>query len=86
MKRASNLKEMFIVRYADDFKIFGRNHNTAQKVLIAIKQWLKERLNLKISPEKSIVVNLRYKIILNLDEIGLERLNKLRSKVRNCII
>lgn len=59
LKRASNLKEMYIVRYADDFKIFCRNHNTAQKVFIAIKQWLKERLNLEISPEKSMVVNLR---------------------------
>jgi uncharacterized protein YneR len=28
-------------------------------VFIAIKQWLKERLNLEISPEKSMVVNLR---------------------------
>lgn len=61
LKRASNLKEMYIVRYADDFKIFCRNHNTAQKVFIAIKQWLKERLNLEISPEKSMVVNLRKK-------------------------
>ncbi|MDR3598546.1 reverse transcriptase domain-containing protein [Clostridium sp.] len=59
LKRASNLKEMYIVRYADDFKIFCRNHNTAQKVFIAIKQWLKERLNLEISSEKSMVVNLR---------------------------
>lgn len=59
LKRASNLKEMYIVRYADDFKIFCRNHNTAQKVFIAMKQWLKERLNLEISPEKSMVVNLR---------------------------
>lgn len=59
LKRASNLKEMYIVRYADDFKIFCRNHNTAHKVFIAIKQWLKERLNLEISPDKSMVVNLR---------------------------
>ncbi|OOM75080.1 group II intron-encoded protein LtrA [Clostridium puniceum] len=59
LKRASNLKEMYIVRYADDFKIFCRNHNTAKKAFIAIKQWLKERLNLEISPEKSMVVNLR---------------------------
>ena len=28
----------------------------------------------------------KYKIILNLDEISLERLNKLRSKVGNCTI
>jgi group II intron reverse transcriptase/maturase len=57
--KKTNLKEMYIVRYADDFKIFCRNAKTAQKVFVAVKQWLKERLNLDISPEKSKVVNLR---------------------------
>ncbi|KZL88543.1 reverse transcriptase [Clostridium magnum DSM 2767] len=55
----TNLKEMYIVRYADDFKIFCRNHKTAQKAFIAVKSWLKERLGLEISPEKSRVINLR---------------------------
>ena len=50
---------MFLVRYADDFKIFCRNHRTALIVFEAVKKWLKERLNLEISEEKSKVVNLR---------------------------
>ncbi|WP_313180502.1 group II intron reverse transcriptase/maturase [Lacrimispora sp.] len=57
--RKSNLKEMYIVRYADDFKIFCRDYKTAQKTFVAVKQWIKERLHLEISPEKSKVTNLR---------------------------
>ena len=57
--RLSNLKEMFIVRYADDFKIFCRKRSDADKVFIAVKQWLKDRLSLEISDEKSKVVNLK---------------------------
>ena len=55
----SNLKEMYIVRYADDFKIFCRKRSDAEKIFIAVKQWLKERLKLEINEEKSKVVNLR---------------------------
>lgn len=57
--RKTKLKEIFIVRYADDFKIFCRDYKTAQKVFVATKKWLKERLQLDISPEKSKVTNLR---------------------------
>ncbi len=57
--RQTNLKEMFIVRYADDFKIFCRNRQTADKIFIAVKMWLKDRLKLEISDEKSKVVNLK---------------------------
>ena len=53
------LKEMYIVRYADYAKIFCRNAKTAQKAFAAVKDWLKERLNLDISPKKSKVVNVR---------------------------
>ncbi|MDU5082071.1 group II intron reverse transcriptase/maturase [uncultured Tissierella sp.] len=56
--RKTNLKEMFIVRYADDFKIFCRDYDTAVKAFEATKQWLKERLGLDISPEKSKITNL----------------------------
>lgn len=59
MRNYSNLKEMRIVRYADDFKIFCRDIRTAEKVYEATKQWLKERLCLDISPEKSGITNLR---------------------------
>ena len=59
--KQTGLKEMFIVRYADDFKIFCRNHKAAFAILEAVKKWLKERLGLEISPEKSMVINLRKK-------------------------
>jgi group II intron reverse transcriptase/maturase len=59
--RKTDLKEMYIVRYADDFKIFCRKRSDADKIFIAVKKWLKERLKLEISEEKSKVVNLKKK-------------------------
>lgn len=59
LKRKSNLKEGYIVRYADDFKIFARDYKTAYKWFHAVKEYLKKRLGLDISPEKSRVINLR---------------------------
>ncbi len=57
--RNSKLKEVFIVRYADDFKLFCRTYEDAEKIFEATKLWLRERLNLEISPEKSKIVKLR---------------------------
>ena len=57
--KTTKLKEIYIVRYADDFKIFCRNYEMASKVFIATQNWLKERLGLDISPEKSKIVNLK---------------------------
>ena len=59
LRKGSDLKEMYIVRYADDFKIFCRKRSDADKIFIAVKQWLNERLKLQISDEKSKVVNLK---------------------------
>ncbi|MEG1926653.1 MAG: group II intron reverse transcriptase/maturase [Ruthenibacterium sp.] len=59
LRKGSTLKECYIVRYADDFKIFCRKRNDAEKLFIAVKDWLKERLGLDISPEKSKIVNLK---------------------------
>ena len=58
-QRLSNLKEIWHVRYADDFKIYCKDHKTAFKIYTAVTMWLKERLGLEISPEKSKVTNLR---------------------------
>jgi RNA-directed DNA polymerase len=58
LKKHTKLKEMYIVRYADDFKIFCRSYAAAEKVFHAVKQWLKERLRLDISEEKSKITNL----------------------------
>ena len=57
--RRSNLKEITCVRYADDFKIFTSSYQNAVKLFYATKDWLKERLGLDISPEKSKVINLK---------------------------
>jgi group II intron reverse transcriptase/maturase len=57
--KESNLKEVFIVRYADDFKLFCRTYDDAKNIFEATKLWLKERLDLEISPEKSKIVKLR---------------------------
>lgn len=57
--KKSNLKEVYIVRYADDFKIFCRNPYHAKRMFIAVQKWLKERLGLEISPEKSGIVDLK---------------------------
>lgn len=59
MLRKSGLKECYMVRYADDFKIFCKNRADAVKLFEATKQWLKDRLGLEISPEKSKIVNLK---------------------------
>lgn len=57
--KKTTLKEGFMVRYADDFKILCRDWKTAQKWYYAVKSYLKERLKLDISPEKSQIINLR---------------------------
>lgn len=58
-KNTTKLKEMHIVRYADDFKLFCRKRSDAEKVFIAVKLWLHDRLKLEISEEKSKIVNLK---------------------------
>jgi len=58
-KKRTRLKEGYLVRYADDFKILCRDAKTAQKWFHAVTRYLKERLKLDISPEKSQIVNLR---------------------------
>ena len=55
----TGIKEIKFVRYADDFKIFCRDYKTAQRIFLATRMWLKERLGLDISPDKSKITNLR---------------------------
>lgn len=57
--RKTNLKEMFIVRYADDFRIFCRDREDAEKTMVAVTKWITERLHLEVSPEKTRIVNVR---------------------------
>lgn len=57
--RTSKLKGMHAVRYADDFKIFCASHEEAVRAYKATEMWLKDRLGLDISPDKSKIVNLK---------------------------
>ena len=57
-KKYTNLKDGYIVRYADDFKIMCRTYDEAQRWYHATVDFLKTRLKLDISPEKSKVVNM----------------------------
>jgi len=59
LRRKSKLKEMYIVRYADNFKILCKDKETAKRIFIAVKKWLKERLDLEISECKSKITNLQ---------------------------
>lgn len=59
LRAKTDLKEMYIVRYADDFKLFCRDYATARKVMCATKLWLAENLHLQTSEEKSGITNLR---------------------------
>ncbi|KSU89633.1 group II intron reverse transcriptase/maturase [Priestia flexa] len=57
--KKTKLKPMYLVRYADDFKIFTNSYNNAKKIKIAVEKWLQERLGLETSKEKSKITNIR---------------------------
>ena len=59
LRNKSRLKEGHLVRYADDFKIMCTSKADAVKWYHAVKNWLKERLDLDISDNKSKITNLR---------------------------
>lgn len=61
LRNKSNLKELYIVRYADDFKIFCKSKDHAQRIYHAVKLWLKDRLKLEINEEKSSITDVRKK-------------------------
>ena len=50
---------MFIVRYADDFRIFCRTKNAAERTKIAVTQRLTKRLKLEVSEEKTRIINVK---------------------------
>ncbi|WP_343083094.1 group II intron reverse transcriptase/maturase [Blautia producta] len=58
MLERSNLKKCFIVRYADDFKVFCENFEDAKRIKMAVEDFLFKRLHLEVSQEKSTITNL----------------------------
>ena len=59
LMKNTGLKEMHIVRYADDFRIFCKTKEDAIKTKEAVTKWIEERLKLEVSPEKTRIVNTR---------------------------
>ena len=57
--KTTGLKEMYIVRYADDARIFAKTHKSAVRIYHAVRGYLENQLKLEISPEKSKITNLR---------------------------
>lgn len=57
--KRTKMKEIFLVRYADDFKILCRTRNQAKRVYQAVIDFLFSRLQLNVSDEKSKVINLK---------------------------
>lgn len=58
LRSNSDMKEMYIVRYADDFLIFTNNRENAEKIKIATTLWLKQNLKLECSEEKTRIIDL----------------------------
>ena len=58
LRSNSAMKEMYIVRYADDFLIFTNNRENAEKIKVATILWLKQNLKLECSTEKTKIIDL----------------------------
>lgn len=84
--RNTNLKECYSVRYADDFKIFCRDYETANRMYHAVKKWLNDRLSLPINEEKSKIINLRksYSEFLGFEMKVFKRGKKYKVKSHIC--
>ena len=52
LRSSSKMKEMYIIRYADDFLIFTNNKENAEKIKYAAILWLKQNLKLECNVEK----------------------------------
>lgn len=77
MRRKSKLKEIHIIRYGDDFRIFCKTYDVAQKIRYATIEWLGTRLKLKILAENTKIVDVR-KHYMNF--LGFKMKLKLKSK------
>lgn len=100
--KRTEMKEMYIIRYADDFKIMCKSHKDAVRIFHAVKQWLKERLKLDISEEKSKIVNLKknYSKFLGIEvkarkrkkkwtansRISREEVKNIEDRIKKCVL
>jgi len=59
--KQTNLKEIYIIRYMDNIRIFCRNLDQAKRIKIAVIEWIQKRLKLEINEEQTQVINLNHK-------------------------
>lgn len=57
MRKHSNLKTCYYVRYADDWVILTDNQRDAEKLKHKAKRYLKDTLKLELSEEKTLITN-----------------------------
>lgn len=50
---------MYIVRYADDFRVFCCYKKSAEKTKMVITQWIEHRLKLEVLQGKTRVISVR---------------------------
>ena len=63
LRSSSKMKEMYIVRYADDFVIFTNQRKIAEKILIGTVEWLNINLKLECSETKTKIIDLKKEFI-----------------------
>ncbi|MGL4946110.1 MAG: group II intron reverse transcriptase/maturase [Cetobacterium sp.] len=80
--KGTNLTEVRIIRYADDFKLFCRDRCSAEKMFKLVKIFLKDRLKLEVSEKKSKIVNLRkeYSIFLGIKFKAIKNRKRLTAR------
>ncbi len=63
LKRASNLKPAYLIRYADDWVLITSSKSNAEKWKRRIAKYLDTRLKLTLSEDKTTITNIRKKPI-----------------------
>lgn len=83
MRKFSNIKTSYYVRYADDWVILTDSKESAEKLKYKAKMYLQDTLKLELSEEKTLITNLTSKPIKFLGvNIGLyERNGRLINRV-----
>jgi RNA-directed DNA polymerase len=63
LRQRSSLKPGYLVRYADDWVLITNSRRNAEKWEWLIARFLKEELRLTLSKEKTVITNIRKKVI-----------------------
>jgi RNA-directed DNA polymerase len=59
LRKTTHLKETYLVRYADDWVLITSSRRNAEKWKYKITKYLKERLKLTLSEEKTLITDIR---------------------------